>query len=184
MEDLIPLKQAARLVNLSTRTLRRYIKRGKVRSVRKSGMLFVPYADLETIKNGEVVTPADNLIGQLVDNESIIIRREEHKSMLDQIGYLRAQVDHTRQLLTQGDSTRRTAEQECEIAHYNLKIKLQELIELLEGGDVSDEAYDLVFSCTGPCGVCQKACPEGLAPQTALFSASAKIADAGKPHRI
>ena len=54
------------------------------------------------------------------------------------------------------------------------------LIELLEGGDVSDEAYDLVFSCTGPCGVCKKACPEGLAPQTALFSAAARIADAGK----
>jgi len=51
---------------------------------------------------------------------------------------------------------------------------------LLEGGDVSDEAYDLVFSCTGPCGVCEKACPEGLAPQTALFAAAARIADAGK----
>jgi Fe-S oxidoreductase len=57
---------------------------------------------------------------------------------------------------------------------------IEKLTELLKGGDVSEEAYDFVFSCTGPCGVCEKACPEGLAPQTALFSAAAKIADAGK----
>lgn len=56
---------------------------------------------------------------------------------------------------------------------------IKKLTELLKGGDVSEEAYDFVFSCTGSCGVCEKACPEGLAPQTALFSAAARIADAG-----
>ncbi len=52
--------------------------------------------------------------------------------------------------------------------------------ELLEGRNVSEEAYDIVFSCTGQCGVCDKACPEGLALQTALMSAAAKMADLGK----
>ncbi len=57
---------------------------------------------------------------------------------------------------------------------------VEKLTELLQGGDVSEEAYDMVFSCTGPCGICEKACPEGLAFQTSLFSAAAKIAAAGK----
>ncbi len=60
------------------------------------------------------------------------------------------------------------------------EVVIGKLTELLQGGDVSEEAYDIVFSCTGPCGKCDKACPEGLAPQTALFSAAAKIAEAGK----
>ncbi len=56
---------------------------------------------------------------------------------------------------------------------------IRKVTELLEGGAVSDEAYDMVFSCTGQCGVCDRACPEGLALQTALMSAAGKIADAG-----
>ena len=38
----------------------------------------------------------------------------------------------------------------------------------------------MVFSCNGACGLCAKACPEGLIPYSAFMSAIAKIFRAGK----
>jgi len=57
---------------------------------------------------------------------------------------------------------------------------IEKLTELLKGGDVSEEAYDMVFSCNGACGMCVKACPEGLMLYAAFMPAIAKIISAGK----
>ena len=57
---------------------------------------------------------------------------------------------------------------------------MEKVTDLLKGGAVSDEAYEMVFSCTGPCGLCDKACPESLMPYFAFIAAIAKIARAGK----
>jgi Fe-S oxidoreductase len=57
---------------------------------------------------------------------------------------------------------------------------IRKLMDLLSGGDASEEARDMVFSCTGQCRICGSACPEGLSLQPALMSAAAKLADAGK----
>jgi len=53
------------------------------------------------------------------------------------------------------------------------------ITDLLKGGEVTEEAYDMVFSCSGACGLCAKACPEGLIPSAAFMSAIAKIKQAG-----
>jgi Fe-S oxidoreductase len=57
---------------------------------------------------------------------------------------------------------------------------MEKVTELLKGGEVSEEAYDMVYSCTGGCAQCAKACPEGLLPFTVFAPARAKLADAGK----
>jgi Fe-S oxidoreductase len=58
---------------------------------------------------------------------------------------------------------------------------IEKVTALLKGGEVSEEAYDMVFSCTMGCGhVCAKACQLGLMPSIAFTSAIARIASAGK----
>jgi len=57
---------------------------------------------------------------------------------------------------------------------------IEKVTELLKGGEVSEEAYDMVFSCNGACGMCVKACPEGLMLYAAFMPAIAKIVSAGK----
>jgi len=57
---------------------------------------------------------------------------------------------------------------------------IEKITDLLEGGEVSEEACDMVFSCTGACGRCADACPEGLMLFSAFTPAIAKIVGAGK----
>jgi len=57
---------------------------------------------------------------------------------------------------------------------------IEKITDLLKGGEVSEEAYEMVFSCSGACGLCAKACPEGLIPYSAFMSAIAKLFRAGK----
>jgi heterodisulfide reductase subunit D len=47
-------------------------------------------------------------------------------------------------------------------------------------GKVSEEAYEMVFSCNGGCDICSKACPEKLNPYSAFTSAIARIAGTGR----
>ena len=57
---------------------------------------------------------------------------------------------------------------------------IEKLTGLLTGGDPSDEVYELVYSCNRGCGLCAKACPEGLVPDyLALMPAAAKLAERG-----
>jgi Fe-S oxidoreductase len=65
-------------------------------------------------------------------------------------------------------------------AHKGPQAVIEKVTELLKGGEVSEEAYDMVFSCNGACGMCAKACPEGLMLYSAFMSAIAKIVSAGK----
>ena len=62
---------------------------------------------------------------------------------------------------------------------------MEKLIELLTGGDPSEEVYELVYTCNRGCGLCAKACPEGLVPDfMAITAAAAKLAERGlKPPR-
>ncbi len=57
---------------------------------------------------------------------------------------------------------------------------MQEITDLLKGGKVSEEAYEMVFSCNGGCDICSKACPEKLNPYSAFTSAIARIAGTGR----
>lgn len=58
---------------------------------------------------------------------------------------------------------------------------IEKVTALLKGGEVSEEAYDMVFSCTVGCGhVCAKACKLGLMPSIAFTSAISRIASAGR----
>ena len=65
-------------------------------------------------------------------------------------------------------------------AHKGSQAVIEKITDLLKGGEVSEEAYDMVFSCSGACGLCAKACPEGLLPYSAFMSAMAKICKAGR----
>jgi Fe-S oxidoreductase len=65
-------------------------------------------------------------------------------------------------------------------AHTGAKAAIEKIVDLLEGGEVSEEAYEVVFSCNGACAACAKACPEGLLPYSAFMSAIARIFRAGK----
>jgi heterodisulfide reductase subunit D len=57
---------------------------------------------------------------------------------------------------------------------------VERLIEVLTGGEPSDEVYELVYTCNRGCGLCAKACPEGLVPDyLALIPAAAKLAEHG-----
>ncbi|MFC2000333.1 (Fe-S)-binding protein [Chloroflexota bacterium] len=56
---------------------------------------------------------------------------------------------------------------------------IRKITYLLKGGEVSEEAYDMLYSCSGACGRCAKACPEGLAPSAAFMLAIAKMSRAG-----
>jgi len=60
------------------------------------------------------------------------------------------------------------------------RVAMEKLTDLLSGGEVSDEAYELVFSCNGACGICANACPEGLVLYAAFIPAMAKIAASGR----
>jgi len=64
-------------------------------------------------------------------------------------------------------------------AHKGSGFVMEKITELLRGGEVSEEACDMVFSCTGACGKCLGACPEGLMLYAAFMPAIARIADAG-----
>jgi len=66
-------------------------------------------------------------------------------------------------------------------AHRGPQATMEKVTDLLQGGEVSEEAYEMVFSCTGGCGICAKSCPEGLIPYSAFMPAIAKIAGAGRP---
>jgi len=70
-------------------------------------------------------------------------------------------------------------------ARLGSKAVMERLTELLTGGDPSDEVYELVYTCNRGCGLCAKACPEGLVPDyLALIPAAAKLAERGlKPPR-
>ena len=57
---------------------------------------------------------------------------------------------------------------------------MEKITDLLKGGDVSEEAYDMAFSCNLGCGRCDKACPKGLVASLAFMTAIIKIASAGK----
>lgn len=57
---------------------------------------------------------------------------------------------------------------------------MEKITDLLKGGEVSEEAYDMAFSCNLACGRCDKACPKGLVPSLAFMTAIVKIASAGK----
>ncbi len=62
---------------------------------------------------------------------------------------------------------------------------MEKITDLLKGGEVSEEAYEMVYSCNGGCDICSKACPEKLNLYSAFTSAIARIASTGRqpPHR-
>ncbi len=62
------------------------------------------------------------------------------------------------------------------------KTAITRVTDLLKGGAASDEAYEVVFSCNRGCGLCAKACPEGLMPYYLGFiPAAARLIEAGMP---
>jgi Fe-S oxidoreductase len=66
------------------------------------------------------------------------------------------------------------------LAGKDPKAVIQKITALLKGGDVSDEAFEMVFACNGGCDICSKACPEKLNPYSAFTSAIARIAASGR----
>ncbi len=66
------------------------------------------------------------------------------------------------------------------LAGKDPKAVIEKITDLLKGGSVSDEAYEMVFACNGGCDICSKACPEKLNPYSAFTSAIARIAKSGK----
>jgi Fe-S oxidoreductase len=57
---------------------------------------------------------------------------------------------------------------------------MEKVTALLNGREISEEAYDMIFSCTAGCGhICAKACELGLTPNFAFLSAIAKMVGAG-----
>ncbi len=62
------------------------------------------------------------------------------------------------------------------------KTAITRVTDLLKGDAASDEAYEVVFSCNRGCGLCAKACPEGLMPYYLGFiPAAARLIEAGMP---
>ncbi|MBM4462598.1 MAG: (Fe-S)-binding protein [Chloroflexi bacterium] len=65
-------------------------------------------------------------------------------------------------------------------AHKGPQAIIEKITGLLRGGEVSEEAYDMLCSCSGACGLCAKACPEKLIPYSAFMSALVKVHKAGR----
>lgn len=65
-------------------------------------------------------------------------------------------------------------------AHKGPQAIIEKITDLLKGGEVSEEAYDMLCSCSGACGLCAKACPEKLMPYSAFMSALVKTHKAGR----
>ena len=66
------------------------------------------------------------------------------------------------------------------VAHIGPKAAIEKVTDLLKGGEPTREAYEVVFSCNRGCGLCAKACPEGLMPYYLGFiPAAARLASAG-----
>ena len=57
---------------------------------------------------------------------------------------------------------------------------IEKVVQLLKGGEVSEEASEMLVSCTWGCNTCVKACPEGLIPRLAFMLALPKMVSAGK----
>jgi heterodisulfide reductase subunit D len=66
------------------------------------------------------------------------------------------------------------------LAGKDPKAVMEKITGLLKGGDVSEEAYEMVFACNGGCDICSKACPEKLNLYSAFTSAAARIAAFGR----
>ncbi|MDM7999350.1 MAG: (Fe-S)-binding protein [Dehalococcoidia bacterium] len=66
------------------------------------------------------------------------------------------------------------------LAGKDPRVVMEKITGLLKGGEVSAEAYEMVFSCNGGCDICSKACPEKLNLYSAFTSAIARIAGSGK----
>ncbi|MFC1944107.1 (Fe-S)-binding protein [Chloroflexota bacterium] len=61
------------------------------------------------------------------------------------------------------------------------EVVMEKVTELLGGGETSDEAYEMAFSCSQGCvAVCHSACSVGLWPMLGFQSAVVKIKEAGK----
>jgi len=65
-------------------------------------------------------------------------------------------------------------------ASMGSRAAVQAVTDLLKGGPVSEEAYEVAFSCTGACGICAKVCPEQLLPYMAFPSVIARIVASGR----
>ncbi len=65
-------------------------------------------------------------------------------------------------------------------ARRGARAVMEKVTELLKGGEVSEEAYEMVFSCNGGCAACVPSCPEGLMLYAAFTPAIARIARAGR----
>ncbi len=66
------------------------------------------------------------------------------------------------------------------VANIGPKAAITKVTDLLKGGEASAEAYEVVFSCNRGCGLCARACPEGLMPYYLGFiPAAARLAGAG-----
>src|SRR5574340_396544 len=58
---------------------------------------------------------------------------------------------------------------------------IEKITQLLGGGEITEEACDMIWSCTAACDACFKACPPQLALSAALFAfARARLFAAGK----
>lgn len=66
------------------------------------------------------------------------------------------------------------------LARRDPKLVMEKITGLLKGGEVSEDAYEMVFACNGGCDICSKACTEKLNPYSAFTSAIARIANAGR----
>ncbi len=61
------------------------------------------------------------------------------------------------------------------------KAVTEKLTDLLKGGEPSEEVYELIYTCNRGCGLCAKACPEGLVlDYLGLIPAAARLAASGK----
>src|SRR5574337_1936768 len=58
---------------------------------------------------------------------------------------------------------------------------IEKVVDLLSGGEITEEACDMIWSCGGGCDACCKVCPPGLALNAALFAfGRARLLAAGK----
>ncbi len=72
--DLLDIKQSAAFLDVSTKTIRRYIKAGKLSARKVRNVWFVPISEVETLKNSEAgIEPVQSPDDQTTEEQNYIV---------------------------------------------------------------------------------------------------------------
>ena len=89
-EEKVTVKVAAKALNVSDKTIYRYIEKGQLSKIKKGRRVYVPMSEIRTLRNGQ----GEKMSRQVLDTREkkmskVSITKNEYESLLVELGELR-----------------------------------------------------------------------------------------------